>query len=298
MNRINKSIFFATILILFFSGCLGANNEDTANDYQDIMRQANDGVKVGEKIDGKTAQAVFLHHSTGEIVWKNGTMEFLRNYNFENGTRFNVEEVTFPKESPYGWNNFPFDYWNIWVNHAGNEPYLDEPTLEILTQKYDLIILKHCFPVSNMEEDNGRADIASSDKKAENYKLQYQALEEKMRQFANNRFLVFTGAARVKNEISEEEARRARDFFTWVKNDWDVEGDNIQIFDFYELQTEGGLYFKDEYAVSSQDSHPNEDFARKVAPILGQEIISILNSIKVENDQNFECDPKQEDCSD
>ena len=35
----------------------------------------------------------------------------------------------------------------------------------------------------------------------------------------------------------------------------DQPDDNIYIWDLYSLQTEGGLYFKDEYAVSEKDSH-------------------------------------------
>ena len=55
-------------------------------------------------------------------------------YNKENNKNYLIKEMTFPKASPYGWHNYPYDYYNIWVKHAGNEPYMEEPTLEMLTK--------------------------------------------------------------------------------------------------------------------------------------------------------------------
>jgi hypothetical protein len=119
----------------------------------------------------EAAQVVFLHHSTGECIWNGGVREALERYNSGHSTRYTIEETAFPKESPYGWENFPFDYWNIWVRHAGSREYREEPTLEMLTKQYDVIVFKHCFPVSNIEPDTGDPDVASADKRIENYKL-------------------------------------------------------------------------------------------------------------------------------
>ena len=41
---------------------------------------------------------------------------------------------------------------------------------------------------------------------------------------------------------------KGREFFQWVKNEWDTEGDNIFIWDFYELETEGGIYLTEKNA--------------------------------------------------
>lgn len=86
---------------------------------------------------------------------------------------------------------------------------------------------KHCFPVSGIEEDKGDPDIDSEDKRTENYKLHYTALKTKIPDFPKNKFVVWTGAAQVKNvtlrermisilkgkSIVEENAKRARAFF-------------------------------------------------------------------------------------
>jgi hypothetical protein len=128
------------------------------------------------------ARILFLHHSTGECVWNGGVVAWFDEYNTANKTRYRITEQDFPKSDPYGWENYPFDYWNIWVKNAGNKPYRTEPTLEMLTRKYDVIVFKHCFPVSAIEPDTGKADVASRDKRIENYKLQYAALKKKMLQ--------------------------------------------------------------------------------------------------------------------
>jgi len=218
----------------------------------------------------------FLHHSTGRTVWDGGLEKWLKGYNREHGTGYTIDEIEFPKESPYGWNNYPFDYWNIWVRHGGDEPHMEEPTLEILCKEYDVVMFKHCFPVSGILPDTGSADIASSEKRLENYRLQYGALRGKMRSLPATKFIVWTGAALVRGATDEEQARRAREFFEWVAGEWDEPGDNIFVWDFYGLETEGGLYLRDEYAKSPTNSHPGEAFARRVAPLLGRRIVDVI----------------------
>jgi hypothetical protein len=218
----------------------------------------------------------FLHHSTGKVIWDGGVKKWFKDYNSVSGTKYEIKEITFPAEKPYGWHNYPYDYWNIWVRHAGGEKYMKEPTLEILTRKYGLIVFKHCFPVSGILPDGPEPDAASDVKTLANYKLQYEALRKKMLQFPDTRFLVWTGAALVKQATDPEKAERAREFFRWVVEDWDQPGDNIFVWDFYGLETGGGLYMKDEFARSPSNSHPNEEFARRVAPLFCKRVVDVI----------------------
>jgi hypothetical protein len=234
-----------------------------------------------EKSDMKI---LYLHHSTGGVIWegasslfKNGSLpELFRKYNKANQKDYIIEERAFPKSSPYGWKNYPFDYYNIWVKNAGEKPFMEEPTLEILTKEFQVIIFKHCFPVSNIQAELDSADINSEVQTINNYKLQYNALRDKLHEFPEIKFILFTGAAQVRSNITEEEAKRASEFFSWVKEDWDIFGDNIFLWDLYALQTEGDLYFKNEYAVSASDSHPNRKFASKVVRLLFNRIIDVI----------------------
>ncbi|MBN1165144.1 MAG: hypothetical protein JXB45_11240 [Candidatus Krumholzibacteriota bacterium] len=241
-----------------------------------LLAGAGCGEKGGTNSAEGTMKIIFLHHSTGKVIWDGGVKKWFKRYNRENGTGHKIEERAFPAESPYGWNNYPFDYWNIWVKNAGGEKYKNEPTLEILTAKYDVVIFKHCFPVSDIEEDSGHPDIGSDRKSIENYILQYEALKAKMREFPGTKFLVWTGAAQVKGATGEDRARRTEKFFSWVKNEWDESGDNIFVWDFYSLEAEGGIYLRDEYARGPTNSHPGEEFARRAAPLFCERIVEIL----------------------
>ena len=101
-------------------------------------------------------------------------------------------------------------------------------------------------------------------------------MRDKLHEFPDVKFILFTGAAQVRSSISEEAAKRAKEFFGWVTDEWDLPDDNIHLWDLYRLQTEGGLYFQDEYAVSQNDSHPNENFAGRVVKLLFNRIIDII----------------------
>jgi len=246
---------------------------------------------------------IFLHHSTGEYIWdgkppslfkkalRKVSPEFsdcyfnkkallpslMKEYNKNNDKNYYIEELDFPT-SPYGWNNNPFDYYNIWVNNAGEKPFMEEPTLEILTKDYQVIIFKHCFPASNIQADLDLPDINSYTSTLSNYKLQYNALRDKMHEFPDSKFILWTGAVQVRSKISEDEAIRANEFFRWVIDEWDLPGDNIYLWDFYGLQTEGSMYFLDDYANSSTDSHPNKEFASRVAVLLFKRIIDVIEN--------------------
>jgi len=219
---------------------------------------------------------VFLHHSTGGLIWDGGVKKWFKKYNKTNRTDYKISEREFPAKAPYGWKNYPYDYWNIWVNNAGEKEYLREPTLELLTPDYDMVVFKHCFPVSNILPDVGRPAVDSEEKRLENYALQYNALKEKLRQFPDTKFLVWTGAAQVRAKTNDEEGARARGFAEWVKNEWDEPGDNIFVWDFFELETKGGNHLAEEYARGPKDSHPNKNFSRMAAPVLCQRIVDVI----------------------
>jgi hypothetical protein len=61
-----------------------------------------------------------------------------------------------------------------------------------------------------------------------------------------------------------------------MMNEWNEEGDNIFLWDFYKLETEGELYLKPEFASGPDDSHPNPEFSGRVAPLFGQFIIDCI----------------------
>lgn len=276
MFKTNVGILFVffSLSLLFISG--GCKNK------KDMVPEEN------------TYKIIFLHHSTGRVIWDGkaegmkkitnifskyeAVPEWFTSYNKTKGTGYFIAEQVFPKAKPYGWNNYPYDYYNIWVKNAGISAYMEEPTLEMLTKKYDLIIFKHCFPVGNILENSDSANIGSADKKLANYKAQYIAIKEKLLQFPDTKFLLWTAAALVEAQTAPEEAQRTKEFVEWVKHEWDSADDNIYLWDFYQLETEGGPYLKPEFAAGENDSHPSKSFAARVAPLFCQRIVDVIET--------------------
>jgi hypothetical protein len=224
------------------------------------------------------ASAVFLHHSTGGCIWGGGVQEAITQRNAALGTNYTVEELAYPND-PYPWNNYPADYYRLWVQRDGTYSAEDANTasLENLCAHYSLIIWKHCYPVTNIEPDSGAADPASDEKTLANYKAAYQALKAKMRSFPRNRFLVWTGAVELSASCGAEQAQRLKDFRDWVVNDWDEAGDNIFVFDFWQLETEGGLYLLPAHAADNgTNDHPSDAFSAEVAPKFAERIMDVL----------------------
>ena len=237
------------------------------------------------KNENEMNKIIFLHHSTGKVIWRGNTNRYIgklfkkgdvktyiRKYNKSAKKNYHIEELYFPRP-PYGWKNDPYDYYNIWVKNAGENPYMEQSTLEILTKEYDVIIFKHCYHASKNSEDTGNPDINSVERRLENYKLQYEALKQKIHEFPENKFIIWTPAVHIEKNLSEEQARRTLEFYNWMLNEWDEKGDNIYIWDFYKYETEGGLYLLDKYSDGS--SHPNQAFGARLAPLFAQFIIDV-----------------------
>ena len=239
----------------------------------------------------KEIKVLYLHHSTGYGVWrgdvnryvfrltkKGAVQKYLEKYDKKHGVNYSIQHQAFPKTEPYGWKNYPYDYYNIWVKHAGDQSYMEEPTLEMLTKQYDVIVFKHCFPVSSIKADEDTADINSEVKTLANYKLQYKALKEKLHQFPKTKFIVWTGAALTEANSDIESAKRAEEFANWVKGTWNEDGDNIFLWDFRELEVEGGLYLKEDYASGPTNSHPNRQFNEKAAGLFVNRLADIIEN--------------------
>ncbi|MBI4953728.1 MAG: hypothetical protein HY908_17015 [Myxococcales bacterium] len=217
---------------------------------------------------------MYLHHSTGGVIWGGGVPEGVDAANTANGTSYAIEQTDYPSAA-YPWQNYPYDYWHLWVEAGGQAAAEGQQSLADLTAAHRVVVFKHCFPVSDIEADTGSPDLASEVKSIENYELQYAALKDALHAYPQTRFLVWTGAARLLTESSVEQGARSRQFFTWVKETWDEPGDNIFVWDFFELETEGGDFLVPAYAAG--DSHPSDAFALQVAPFFVNRLLAVLD---------------------
>jgi hypothetical protein len=201
-----------------------------------------------------TVRIAYLHHSTGGNIWGGGVPEYFTSYNSAHGTHYQITSITYPaapasgydSSTGYPWANYPYDYWNLWVNHTGTSQDRGELNLDQIAANYDVIVFKHCYPVSSIGPDSGPPSVSSSNQTIANYQLQYAALKTRMKQFPTKKFILWTGAAENSGSNSLENAQRAQTFFTWVKTTWDEHGDNIFIWDFFALETAGAAPYMNE----------------------------------------------------
>lgn len=249
-------------------------------------------------------KVVFLHHSTGGNLYnEGGVASWIQNYNLENSTDYLIKERSYPN-TPYPWANYPYDYWNLWINGECDNNKSGIECLESICDKYDVVIWKHCFPGASINESSEAGDVASSTKTLANYKEQYRALRTKMDEIAETKFIIWTLVPVHRLTGGSPNRERAQEFVEWVKSDWLTEDGkqhpNIYIFDFFSLAAElnaepqNGLQYclKYDYEKSheSSDSHPNQQANQTIGPIFAEFIVEVIedegnNSVAVPEQQ-------------
>jgi hypothetical protein len=164
-----------------------------------------------------------------------------------------------------------------------------EPSFANLVSDYDVIVMKHCFPSSDILEDIGQADPSSPRKSLENYKAIYRQLGDLFDQNPNTLFIIWTLPPRHRlfeplEGSRDENAARATAFSIWLKGDFLKEGSarhNIYIWDFRGLLMDPDTNFlKYEYESSHYDpnSHPNQLANNEVGPRFAQFIIDSISN--------------------
>lgn len=278
-RAIKLTSFLAIAIIIAAAGILFMECNKRPIDSEKIPVNTSEDKEEEElkNVNAKpdTVRIILLHHSTGRYVWNGGVPALLKEYNKKNGTNYKIDEQDYPNtKGGYPWNNYPYDYYNLWVKHRGDSQDRKELNLDQIAKNYDVIVFKHCFPVSAIEEDTGKPDIESERKSLENYKLQYNAIKERLLEFPDKKFIVWTGASLAEDCTTPEQAKRAKEWASWVKNEWDTPNDNIFVWDFEQLETEGELYFK--YPIGKADSHPSKEFCKAAAPDLVKRIVDVI----------------------
>lgn len=239
-----------------------------------------------EPMEGQI-NAVLLHHSLGRTIWGNGwgtghaVEEWFAEYTAATAATYQIEEIYYPTIN-YVERNDPYDYWKLWIDKAGADPpYQQQPDLDAITAQYNVVVLKHCYNSSKMEPDDGDPRVDSVARTLANYKLQYEALKEKLNEHVETRFVVWTLPANVAAKTTQAQAELADEFAQWVREEWDELGDNIYLWDLRHLETQGGLYLPDELSAARDepipdDSHPHWEFASQLAVLLSQRIVDVI----------------------
>jgi hypothetical protein len=254
---------------------------------------------------GSSQNVIFLHHSTGAGVYSEGNVAgWIETYNSENGTSYQITEMSYPN-TPYPWENYPYDYWNLWINNACSSSEPNIQCMDNLCASYDVIIFKHCFPGAGISADDQTSSVSSSNRTIGNYKLQYRALRDLMDTYPDNKFIVWTLAPLHRLATNPQTAARAKEFVDWVKNEWlqedGKEHANIYIFDFYNYVAEADpspangavncLKYDYEGDHSSNNSHPNTLANQTVGPLFAEFIVNTIREQPTNIDLNETNEP-------
>jgi hypothetical protein len=156
-----------------------------------------------------------------------------------------------------------------------------------LAQDYDVVIMKHCYPASDVLDDTGLASPSSPRQSLENYKAVYRLLRDRFDQNPDTLFIIWTLPPLHRlSEPSEGDkdanASRATEFSNWFKDDYLAEEGfhpNIYIWDFRGLVMNPNTNFlRYEYESNhdSSDSHPNKLANNHAGPQFAQFIVDSI----------------------
>jgi hypothetical protein len=211
---------------------------------------------------------VFLHHSVGDGIL------------YEGGLRDSLLEIgILVKGATYGdavgqdtdinhWvPKFQSDMDRILRFKSHPDRYYSDAELN------DIVMFKSCYPNSNITSDGTLpGDPNSSEKTLANYKATFVALQEDLRKQPNHLFVYLTSPPLAPSKTTPENARRAREFNTWLLTEYlpqykETTGlDNLAIFDLFDVLADKDNVLKAEYRTQREgNSHPNAEGSKVAA---------------------------------
>lgn len=225
---------------------------------------------------------IFLHHSTGSNIWgPNGSNtsipDEMQKYNSSDLNRYNddIELKIYDSGWPVNpWNNDWFRWHDIFKNQDETADIND-------FLSYKCLIIKSCYPSSNMSAWGVKSDTNQKTKRTvENYKWHWRNIVREMAKLENNFFAIWTNAPLNKLNTNETKAGLSSQFCKWAKDtlakglDPEIPNfpSNIYIFDYFHHTADANGFLKQEYVKSGSDSHPNSQATEDVAPLFVKEI--------------------------
>jgi len=175
------------------------------------------------------------------------------------------------------------------ISDIAHRYILQEPSLLKLVEYYDVVIIKHCSPASDVLEDIGKPDLSLSRKSLENYQAIYRLLRGEFDKHKDTLFIIWTLPPRHRLfeplcGDKDKNAARATEFSKWLKSTFLSEvknHPNIYIWDFREIVMDPDTNFlKYEYELehNTPDSHPNNLANNTTGPQFAEFIVdSIAN---------------------
>jgi len=223
---------------------------------------------------GDFTDVIFLHHSVGRnLINQGGVRERLT----EAGFRFwdhdyNWEGLTRPDGTPAGYSySIPGDNTDPdGLARIFSQPAFPWPVNAFSgLLQHEVIIVKSCFPNSNIQSDEQLQEIQGH----------YLKMRERIDRFPDRLFIIVTLPPLNPAETTPEAAARARALSRWLQSDEFLAGHpNLVVFDLFGLLAEDDPAAPDfnmlraEYREGT-DSHPNRFANEVIGPVFADFII-------------------------
>lgn len=230
---------------------------------------------------GKPIKVLFIHHSTGGNLIKQGSLrklikkinpdmefwdhgynlysnplaKFLATFTFHTGLSDDKGKMTGADYNLIISNNSPKEYAEIFSREQ------NDPTLQAIL-RYDIIAFKNCFPTTKIE----------SEKQLNEYKEYYKIIRDQIKKYKDKKFILFTPPPLRQELTIEEDANRAKQLIYFLNSkDFQSSANNLFVFDFFSLLADEEGYLKKGYAkLLRTDSHPNQKANKEIAPIFAK----------------------------
>lgn len=247
-----------------------------------LVRAVQDQGTVRDAGTDAFTNVIFLHHSTGEGLIRQGDVRELftqAGYAFwDHG--FNIHGLRDPEGNFTGYdylvprdNTDPAGLFHIFAQPAYAWP-LD--TFSALLQ-HDVIILKSCFSPGN--------DL-TSDQQIEAYQRGYGLMRDRMARYPNQVFILMTTPPLNPAETTPEVAARARQMAAWLTSaEFAGQAPNLFVFDYYSALADNEVGASD-YGMlradyrNGDDSHPNRLANITLGPALVEFVINAIETYR------------------
>ena len=225
----------------------------------------------------------FLHHSTGGCIWgPNGSPTSVPAEIAKYNTAHGLSGINQASATEVWWPATLDNEWVTWHRIFENQATADADIRPILANNR-IVIIKSCFPSSDMEGVGIPADSLSPSRKTiANYKWHYRSILNVMKMNPGNFFVIWTNAPLVAAATNLQAAHLSSLFCRWAVDTLAQGRDpefgsfpkNVYVFDFFHKIAGSDGMLKPEYAASSSDSHPNGAATSLVAPQFVQEVFT------------------------
>jgi hypothetical protein len=214
-----------------------------------------------------SSSIIFLHHSCGANLIAQGSLReqlaALGYAFYDHG--YNGDGLVLADGT---WSGRHFDVPDDNTNPDGlaaifAQPLHDPPdnTFSHLMQ-YDVIAIKSCFPVSQIETD---AQLVED-------RAYYVSIRNRMDHYPNKLFIIATQPPEVPNDTNPDAAARARALTDWLTSSEFLAGHpNIVTFNFFDMLADPATnMLRTQYRTDEDDAHPNELANRTIGPMFAQ----------------------------